>query len=208
MIKPAESRLEAVWLPLPLRWAQDSDETALQVRWWIEDEHLLWEMKTPLPLEDRAIFKAGGFAEGLWEQDVAEFFVADPETGHYQEFNLSPGGAWWSAIFSGPRVRMEPQPDWREFDVQTEVQWTGREWIGCFSLPLSKFMRAAFEAPLPDAPNSHHATDRLRPEPGRRCLAVNFTAIRASTAGRRFYSLAPLAGEAPDFHRPWDWIVM
>jgi len=46
--------------------------------------------------------KARGFVGGLWERDVGEFFLM-AEDGSYQEFNLSPTGAWWSARFRGYR---------------------------------------------------------------------------------------------------------
>ncbi len=47
----------------------------------------------------------GAFIEGLWERDVVELFLKDDENEEYQEFNLSPAGAWWSAHFSSYRVR-------------------------------------------------------------------------------------------------------
>ena len=50
--------------------------------------------------------KSSEFVEGLWERDVAEFFVAGPGPG-YQEINVSPGGAWWSCLFSGYRERLQ-----------------------------------------------------------------------------------------------------
>jgi len=53
--------------------------------------------------------KAQGFVGGLWERDVGEFFLM-AEDGSYQEFNLSPSGAWWSARFRGHRdfIREDP----------------------------------------------------------------------------------------------------
>lgn len=53
----------------------------------------------------------GSFVAGLWEKEVAEIFVAAPGGG-YQEFNVSPTGAWWSALFSGYRqlVREVTEP--------------------------------------------------------------------------------------------------
>ncbi len=45
------------------------------------------------------------FFEGLWEDDVAEFFIKSDTAGSYQEFNLSPDGRWWSAHFSAYRER-------------------------------------------------------------------------------------------------------
>ncbi|MBX3172535.1 MAG: hypothetical protein KF760_34345 [Candidatus Eremiobacteraeota bacterium] len=46
--------------------------------------------------------EVSGFVEGLWRRDVAEFFLIAAD-GSYQEFNLSPTGAWWSARFRGYR---------------------------------------------------------------------------------------------------------
>lgn len=46
----------------------------------------------------------GGFQEMLWKYDTAEFFIAKPDCSRYLEFNLSPNGAWWSMIFTAPRV--------------------------------------------------------------------------------------------------------
>ena len=47
----------------------------------------------------------GEFYEGLWEEQVLELFVAADSGERYQEFNLSPSGAWWTQPFSSYRVR-------------------------------------------------------------------------------------------------------
>ena len=159
-------------------------------------------MKTALPLADRAAFPAEGFVEGLWQQDVAEFFVADRRTGHYQEFNLGPGGAWWSATFCAPRLRVVPQPEWQSFGVLAKVLWTNREWIGQLSVPLPAGI------PFLSPPSHRSGAERLMQELESGQLAVNFTAITAGRAGPRFYSLAHLRTATPDFHRPADWIAM
>lgn len=39
----------------------------------------------------------------LWKMDVAEVFLSGPG-GAYQEINVSPRGAWWSALFSDYRL--------------------------------------------------------------------------------------------------------
>lgn len=57
------------------------------------------------PLYDENL-KPGDFVEGLWEKDVAEFFVAGPGPG-YQEINVSPGGSWWSCLFADYRERVQ-----------------------------------------------------------------------------------------------------
>jgi len=33
------------------------------------------------------------------------FFISEPQSGRYLEFNLAPNGAWWSAEFTAPSVR-------------------------------------------------------------------------------------------------------
>ena len=180
VIKPALSRAETVWHPLQQLWSEAVSPGVPRVRWWIGKNRLHWEMDTARLLADRTSFPAAGFVEGLWEQDVAEFFLLDRRRGSYQEFNLSPGGAWWSAVFSAPRARTVPQPDWTTFAVQTDVNWTAQHWTGRLSLPL------------PDLAD----------------VAVNFTAITAGPERRRFFSLASLGGTTPDFHRPGEWIAV
>lgn len=176
---PAGSSLEAGWQPLRKMWAEPVGESPPQVRWWKEDGFLIWEMTMELPWAGHSEYESGGFVEGLWERDVAEFFILDRRRGEYQEFNLGPGGAWWSARFVAPRVRAVPQPDWTQLGVQTEVTWTPTHWTGQMRLRL------------PDCQES----------------AVNFCAIRRGPGSAAYYSLAGLGGEKPDFHRPQDWIT-
>lgn len=167
------------WKPLTQLWAKPVAGPVPQIRWWKHEGRLYIQVNAPLPLADWITFKKIGFVEGLWQQDVAEFFIADRRTGRYQEFNLSPGGAWWSAIFTSPRVKLEPQPEWRAFGVRTKVVWSEKEWTGELSFPMPDLSQAA----------------------------VNCTAITAGREGRRFYSLAALGSATPDFHRPEDWIT-
>ncbi len=174
----AGSSLEAGWQPLRELWAEPTGELPPQVRWWKDAGFLIWEMKMELPWAGRGEFESGGFVEGLWDRDVAEFFIMDRGSGGYQEFNLGPGGAWWSASFVAPRVRAVPQLDWTRLGVQTEVTWTPVHWTGQMRLRL----------------------------PDHREPAVNFCAIRRRPGGVAYYSLAGLGGETPDFHRPQEWI--
>lgn len=48
---------------------------------------------------------AGEFYEGLWEEQVLELFLTADSGDAYQEFNLSPSGAWWTQLFTSHRVR-------------------------------------------------------------------------------------------------------
>ncbi len=47
----------------------------------------------------------GTFKENLSDMDVSEIFIMNPQNKTYQEFNISPAGAWWSALFKGYRER-------------------------------------------------------------------------------------------------------
>lgn len=47
--------------------------------------------------------ESGRFQAELWRYDAAEFFITTPGGERYMEFNLSPNGAWWAAVFCAPR---------------------------------------------------------------------------------------------------------
>ena len=66
-----------------------------------------WTFKATVPTiaETKLIAKPKQYYEGLWEQDVAEWFIVNPVTGRYVEFNLAANGAWWMMLFSEPRKR-------------------------------------------------------------------------------------------------------
>jgi hypothetical protein len=92
------------------------------------DPHCLWFF---CEVEGGASYStsraAREFVEGLWEEDVGEFFVRD-SSGRYQEFNLAPSGAWWSAVFDSYRRRAEVSPRPTILEVHTEVSsgsWRG-----------------------------------------------------------------------------------
>lgn len=77
----------------------------------VTDERLEFRFRVDKPAHC-ADHARGEFVEGLWQMDVAELFCAGagPE---YQEINIAPSGAWWSALFSSYRqldreVRFEP----------------------------------------------------------------------------------------------------
>lgn len=62
----------------------------------------------------------GEFVEGLWERDVAEFFIQD-SSGRYQEFNVSPSGAWWTVLLMSYRTRAEATLEPRLAAVDTGI---------------------------------------------------------------------------------------
>lgn len=127
--------------------------------------------------------RPGAFQAELWRHDVAELFLADPRSGRYFEFNLSPNGAWWNREFTAPRVPAaevaEAMPDVATFaDLAPDGSW-----LAAMALPLD-----LLEA-------------RLDFGPGTR---ANVTFILESPA-QRFLTAAKLGGGDPDFHRPAEF---
>ncbi len=73
----------------------------------------------------------GDFVEGLWERDVAEFFVAGIGPS-YQEINISPTGAWWSAVFSDYRELKSVA----QFEPKITADWSDQRWAVSFESDL------------------------------------------------------------------------
>lgn len=148
------------------------------------DDRRLWFIahhRRPAQLHPHA--RPGKFQAELWKHDVAEFFLADPGSGRYFEFNLSPNGAWWTCEFTAPRVRAE------EVDiVMPEVETfsdmaVDGAWLVAMSVPLD-LLRA-----------------RLNFGPG---IRANVTMILESPE-QRFVTAADLGGGVPDYHRPGNY---
>ena len=119
--------------------------------------------------------RPGDFIEGLWERDVVELFLGEPGTPRYQEFNLSPRGAWWTVSLSEYRVRMETRP---------------MPGVRCFSEVDAGGWRAALALPLDELSIRWELLNGG---------TVNVTAIQGNP--QRFVTAADLGGGEPDFHR-------
>lgn len=147
----------------------------------VKDSRRLWFLaghRRPAALHPRS--RPGDFQAELWRYDVAEFFLADPRSGRYFEFNLSPNGAWWNCEFTAPRVRAkeedEPMPDVATF---AELAPDG-SWLAAMAVPLD-----LLEARLDFGAET----------------TANVTFI-LETPAQRFLSAANLGDGGPDFHRP------
>lgn len=122
----------------------------------------------------------GAFAAELWKYDVAEFFISDPESGRYIEFNLAPNSAWWSCEFSSPRQRA----------VMADVAMPGvRTWADGL---MAGGWLAAMAVPL----------DVLRARVGFGARSRANVSMILGSAPRRFLTASPLGVGEPDFHRP------
>lgn len=116
-------------------WFGQSSPYKPRMRYRIEGQVFHFEFRADKsPVCDFAL-KRGEFVAGLWEQDVAEFFVS-AGGAQYQEINISPTGAWWSALFSGYRqeereLRFSPL-------IQSHV--TAEAWQVEFQVELSSLL--------------------------------------------------------------------
>lgn len=118
--------------------------------------------------------KADSFIEGLWDYDVFELFLCDDVTERYQEFNLSPGGAWWSASFLRYREREGIQQN----GIKT---WAKNEENGQFHSYL-QILRGSLAISFSCSNNSR----------------ANVTAILGNP--QKFFSHEKLSAPQPDFH--------
>jgi hypothetical protein len=80
--------------------------------------------------------EVSGFVEGLWNRDVGEFFLIAAD-GRYQEFNLSPTGAWWSARFRGYRDQECQLPD---LSVTSTGARSRSGWKASLTVPVSEIL--------------------------------------------------------------------
>lgn len=145
------------------------------------DPASLWFVATrQAPALCRPGSEPGSFTEGLWEWDVAELFLADPENGAYLEFNLAPNGAWWAAKFTAPRVRAEKQPDFRSIVTSHWEGISGDGWCAAIRVPLEFLEKEIGYGPQTTA---------------------NATAILNSPK-QTYHSAHQLPGADPDFHQP------
>ena len=74
------------------------------------DEFLLFHFKAFKKPTYDPTKQLGEFHKGLWEQDIAEIFLKSPDSPTYQEFNFSPTGAYWSALFTDYRQLAKEVP--------------------------------------------------------------------------------------------------
>lgn len=119
---------------------------------------------------------AGEFVEGLWEYDVVECFLTSTHSEAYQEFNLSPNGSWWTAMFTDYRKRAPATQKPTSCDIFAQVG--GTSFMTGLSIALD-------DIALPWG----------KPEEMRLQLASIL-----SSPTRTFLSSSPTPAGAPDFH--------
>lgn len=138
---------------------------------------LTFSAKRSHPAESHPDACSGAFLAELWKFDVAEFFLTDPVTNHYLEFNLSPNGAHWCAEFSAPLKLV------REHDVEA---------ISSQGDPLSNRWSASAVIELDWLREQFHFGPNSR-------LNASFI---LDSPNQRFLTATHLGEGDPDFHRP------
>ncbi|MCC6220801.1 MAG: hypothetical protein IT291_06140 [Deltaproteobacteria bacterium] len=125
------------------------------------------------------------FRAGLWERDVAELFLKEDHSNRYQEFNLSPSGAWWSGLFDSHR-----KPSSSAFLEPTGVK--------VFAEAKKEHWRAAISIPLSSLSVSFAFTSASK---------ANVSFIIGGNK-RQYLSWSKINAKEPDFHRVSDFEKM
>ena len=128
----------------------------------------------------------GQFTPELWKYDVAELFIANPNTGEYLEFNLTSNGAWWASKFSSVRHPSIQQPEFTT-KISSYHDLAGAEqFVAGLQIPLI-FLKKEIDFGA--------------------STTANITIIRNSPS-QRFLSACKLPGSQPDFHQPQNFTLL
>lgn len=117
-------------------WQGNAFEPAAAWSLAIDPQYLWFVASHATPAKLHPAGRPGRFQAELWKYDVAELFLADPQSGRYLELNLAPNGAWWSCEFTGPRQRAE------EIEIAVPEVATFAElapnggWLSAMAVPL------------------------------------------------------------------------
>ncbi len=98
------SSLEVPCSEIAHEWFGNALPAPYRYSFSIEGDELVYRASCDAPAIVHPDAKEGAFQENLWMYDAAEFFIAREDLSCYVECNVSPNGAWWSEVFSGPRI--------------------------------------------------------------------------------------------------------
>ena len=130
-------------------------------------------------------FGAGDFVEGLWQHDVAELFLVEDRTERYQEFNLSPSGAWWSGVFDSYREAGEAF-NHKLSAINSCANVEQNSWSAAIRIP-----RASLAIAIEFGPRSKANVSMIIGGGARQCL-----------------SWSKIAADKPDFHRFREFVCL
>ncbi len=166
---------------LDKEWFGNSVVPALNFSFVIEGDELVFRVAQAAPALLHPEAQLGKFQELLWKYDTAEFFIAKEDCSRYLEFNLSPNGAWWSEIFTDPRVVDETAI--QIAPTHCEAQWDESGWSCSARIPMADLISMGLDP---------------------RSSRVAVCAILQSPE-QIFLTSADKTEGVPDFHRLPDW---
>ncbi len=162
-------------------WYGAAMEPALEFGFAIVGDELIFRASRQAPALVHPAAREGQFQAELWRYDVAEFFLARADGSRYLEFNLSPNGAWWLEVFSGPR-QLDGSAS-RECSVPCHADYTTSSWQAEARLPLSYLVSLGLDP----------RESRLV------CCSI------LSSPTQQFLTTSEDVSGDPDFHRVTSW---
>lgn len=120
---------------LATEWSGADVSTPLRYQLLRTEEVLIYRAARAAAPELHPQSRPGRFQPELWRYHCAELFLAPAEGAPYLEFNLAPNGAWWSCLFTAPRVAAEPAADFSA--VRAVGRTTAQGWEAEMRVPLS-----------------------------------------------------------------------
>ncbi len=173
---------DAPWQKLSCEWHGQSVEPPCEFRFCLTPDALLFSARRAAPALLHPEAREGAFQEELWRYDTAEFFITSTGGERYLEFNLAPNGAWWSAVFTDPRV-VDPTVPAVPGGVIARGKTDDAGWQCEVQIPLVSLAEMGIF-------------------PGTSRMAA--TAILGSP-NQIFLTTATDTSGCPDFHHPWHW---
>lgn len=172
---------------LVTEWSGDSLSVPLKYAFGVDKQALWFLASRGKAAVSHPEGKLGMFQEELWKYDVAEWFLYNPVSGQYWEFNLSPHGAWWSHGFDAPRVPASCLTELAGVVVQAKETELG--WLAMARIPLSSLFPVVGDA------KGALALKGCR-------MAATFI---VESPEQIFLTTAEPRIGVPDFHRPVDF---
>lgn len=165
------------WQEVATDWYGEAVLPPVQFSFQLGARDLSFHARRRHPASCHPDARQGRFQAGLWQYDVAEFFLLDPGSGHYLEVNLAPNGAYWCCEFSAPRRQVG---ECRDCEARARGSCHDAGWEASLTMPRG-WLEARFHLGTTSRLNATFILDSPTP---------------------RYLSAAPLPGAQPDFHQP------
>ena len=118
---PQPQKIDYEWYGTPI-------EPPFEFSFTLTPEGLLFQAARKAAAKVHPDGVCGCFQPELWRYDAAEFFITTADGKRYMEFNLSPNGAWWAAVFCVPRQIAPGFENWKPAGIQATGTSTDEGW--------------------------------------------------------------------------------